>query len=127
WKLTGGRVHCTDLANASRTLLLNIETQDWDDELLDVLHVPRGMLPAVRGNSEVLAETDADVFGTSLPIAGAAGDQQAALFGQSCFLRGQAKNTYGTGCFLLVNTGPTPQRSAHGVLTTVGWRIGRQS
>jgi glycerol kinase len=122
WKLA--RVHVTDVSNASRTLLFNISTLDWDDELLNVLRVPRAMLPTVRGCSEVLAETD--VFGTPLPVAGIAGDQQAALFGQTCFLSGQAKNTYGTGCFLLVNTGAALQRSEAGLLSTVGWRIGDQ-
>jgi glycerol kinase len=122
WKLA--RVHVTDVSNASRTLLFNISTLDWDDELLNVLRVPRAMLPTVRGCSEVLAETD--VFGAPLPVAGVAGDQQAALFGQTCFWSGQAKNTYGTGCFLLVNTGAALQRSEAGLLTTVGWRIGEQ-
>jgi glycerol kinase len=121
WRLSRGRTHVTDVSNASRTLLFNIETLDWDDDLLEVLRVPRAMLPEVRGNSEVLAETDA--FGAAIPIAGSAGDQQAALFGQACFRNGQGKNTYGTGCFLLVNTGATPQRSEAGLLTTVGWRI----
>jgi glycerol kinase len=122
WKLCG--VHVTDVSNASRTLLFNIRTLDWDDELLDLLRVPRAMLPQVRGCSEVLGETD--VFGGPLPIAGVAGDQQAALFGQSCFLSGQAKNTYGTGSFLLVNTGEALQRSEAGLLSTVAWRIGNQ-
>jgi glycerol kinase len=121
WNLTDGGVHCTDVSNASRTLLFNIATLDWDDELLLILRVPRAMLPTVRSNAEVFAETD--LFGASLPITGVAGDQQAALFGQACFDVGEAKNTYGTGCFLLVNTGSTPQRSQAGLLTTVGWRI----
>lgn len=125
WRLSHGRSHVTDVSNAARTLLFNIDTLDWDDELLQILRVPRAMLPEVRGCSEVYAETDA--FGAPLPVAGAAGDQQAALFGQSCFLSGQAKNTYGTGCFLLVNTGPTAQRSQAGLLTTVGWRIGAET
>jgi glycerol kinase len=122
WRLSHGRAHVTDVSNASRTLLFNIETLDWDDDLLAVLGVPRAMLPQVRGNSEVLAESE--TFGGAIAVAGSAGDQQAALFGQACFLNGQGKNTYGTGCFLLVNTGPTPQRSEAGLLTTVGWRIG---
>ena len=125
WRLSGGRVHVTDVSNASRTLLFNIATLDWDEDLLRVLNVPRAMLPEIRGCSEVLAETDA--FGSSLPIAGVAGDQQAALFGQSCFSTGQAKNTYGTGCFLLVNTGGHAQRSEAGLLTTVAWRIGGET
>ncbi len=123
WKLTGGRVHCTDVTNASRTLLFNIERMDWDDTLLEVLGVPRAMLPQVRSSSEVYAETDPAPFGAPIAIAGIAGDQQAALFGQACFASGQAKNTYGTGCFLLVNTGPTPQRSREGLLTTVAWQF----
>jgi glycerol kinase len=124
WKLTGGRVHCTDVSNASRTLLFNIETLDWDAELLEILRIPRPMLPEVRSCSEVYAETDPAIFGRALPIAGMAGDQQAALFGQACFSAGQAKNTYGTGCFLLVNCGATPQRSAAGLVTTVAWQLG---
>jgi glycerol kinase len=127
WKLTGGRVHCTDVSNASRTLLFNIERLAWDDDLLDVLRIPRAMLPQVRSCAEVYAQTDADVFGAALPIAGMAGDQQAALFGQACFREGQAKNTYGTGCFLLVNTGSVPQRSTEGLLTTVAWRLGDET
>ncbi|MDQ6674419.1 MAG: glycerol kinase GlpK [Chloroflexota bacterium] len=123
WKLTGGRVHCTDVSNASRTLLFNIQRMAWDDELLGVLGVPRAMLPEVKSSSEVYAETDAGVFGAPIPIAGIAGDQQAALFGQACFANGQAKNTYGTGCFLLVNCGSTPQRSREGLLTTVAWQF----
>jgi len=123
WKLTGGRVHCTDVSNASRTLLFNIERLAWDDALLEALNVPRALLPEVRSSAEVYAETDAEHFGAPIPIAGIAGDQQAALFGQACFANGQAKNTYGTGCFLLVNTGPTPQRSQQGLLTTVAWQF----
>jgi glycerol kinase len=123
WKLTGGRVHCTDVTNASRTLLFNIERMEWDDALLEVLGVPRAMLPDVRSSSEVYAETDPEAFGAPIPISGIAGDQQAALFGQACFENGQAKNTYGTGCFLLVNSGPTPQRSREGLLTTVAWQF----
>ncbi|HEY3057707.1 MAG TPA: glycerol kinase GlpK [Chloroflexota bacterium] len=125
WRLSQGRVHVTDVSNAARTLLFNIDTLSWDDDLLRVLNVPRAMLPEVGGCSEVLAETD--MFGTPLPIAGVAGDQQAALFGQSCFASGQAKNTYGTGCFLLVNTGAHAQRSEAGLLTTVAWRLGERT
>jgi len=125
WRLSGGRAHVTDVSNASRTLLFNIDTLEWDDDLLSILQVPRAMLPEVRGSSEVLAETTA--FGAPLPIGGVAGDQQAALFGQACFSTGQGKNTYGTGCFLLVNTGAAAQRSEAGLLTTVGWRVGEET
>jgi glycerol kinase len=123
WQLTGGRVHCTDVANASRTLVFDITRLSWDDELLAILRIPRVLLPEVRSNAEVYGETDPAWFGRALPIAGAAGDQQAALFGQACFQPGQAKNTYGTGSFLLVGTGPSPQWSSHGLLTTVAWQI----
>ena len=125
WKLTGGRVHCTDVSNASRTLLFNIRTLDWDRELLNILDVPRAMLPEVRSCAEVYGETDA--FGGSIPIAGIAGDQQAALFGQTCFELGQAKNTYGTGCFLLVNAGHQVSTLSGGLLTTVAWRVGAET
>ena len=124
WRLTGGKRHVTDVSNASRTLLFNIHSMDWDDELLKILDVPREMLPQVRSCSEVYGETDASVFGTPIPIAGIAGDQQAALFGQACFEPGSAKNTYGTGCFMLLNTGTTPVPSHKGLLTTVAWQIG---
>lgn len=126
WRLTGGKVHATDVSNASRTLLFNLQTLDWDDELLRLMNVPRKMLPEVRDSSGVLGETDASLFGQSIPIAGLAGDQQAATFGQACFRPGDAKNTYGTGCFLLLNTGDSPVPSQHGLLTTVGWKIGSQ-
>ena len=122
WRLTGGRVHVTDPGNASRTLLFNIHTLDWDDELLAILDVPRAMLPEVRSSSEVYGETERDLLGVPVPIAAAAGDQQAALFGQACFAPGEAKNTYGTGCFMLINTGQAPVRSESGLLTTIGWR-----
>ena len=124
WRLTGGRCHATDYSNASRTLLYNIHTLDWDDELLRLMDVPRAMLPEVRPSSGVMAETDASVLGTSIPIAGVAGDQQAAAFGQACFTPGSAKNTYGTGCFLLMNTGSQPVASKNNLLTTIGWGIG---
>jgi glycerol kinase len=124
WRLTGGRLHITDPSNASRTLLFNIHTLSWDDELLRALNVPRAMLPEVRSSSEVYGETDASLLGARIPIAGAAGDQQAALFGQAGFELGAAKNTYGTGCFLLLNTGSAAVRSKHGLLTTVGWTVG---
>jgi glycerol kinase len=122
WRLTAGARHVTDVSNASRTLLFNIHTLAWDDELLQLLGVPRAMLPEVRGSSEVYGETAPDLFGRAIPIAGAAGDQQAALFGQACFEPGSAKNTYGTGCFLLLNTGKTPMPSKGGLLTTVAWK-----
>jgi glycerol kinase len=126
WRLTGGRAHVTDVTNASRTLLFNIHTLDWDDELLRVLGVPRAMLPAVKGSSERYGDTEASLLGRAVPITGAAGDQQAALFGQACFAPGSAKNTYGTGCFMLLNTGSRAVPSAKGLLTTVAWRIGRE-
>jgi glycerol kinase len=122
WNLTGGRVHATDASNASRTLLFNLHTQDWDDELLALLRVPRAVLPDVVPSSGVLAETESSLFGAALPIAGIAGDQQAATFGQACFAPGMAKNTYGTGCFMLMNTGAQPVASRNRLLTTVGWQ-----
>ena len=127
WRLTGGRVHATDVSNASRTLLFNLHALEWDDELLGLMGVPRAMLPDVRSSSEVYGETDAALFGAPVPLAGVAGDQQAALFGQACFAPGDAKNTYGTGCFLLMNTGDRPVISPGGLLTTVGWRIGERT
>ena len=126
WRLTGGKQHVTDISNASRTLLYNIHSQDWDDELLKLLDVPRAMLPEVRGSSEVYGETLPELLGVPVPIAGSAGDQQAALFGQACFEPGSAKNTYGTGCFMLLNTGSTPVPSEKGLVTTIGWRLGRE-
>jgi glycerol kinase len=124
WKLTGGRVHVTDASNASRTLCLNLRTLSWDDEMLRILGVPRAVLPDVVASSGSIAETvDLGWLPRGVPIAGIAGDQQAALFGQACFRPGDAKNTYGTGCFVLLNTGPTPVPSAHGLVTTVAWRI----
>ncbi|MGH7138341.1 MAG: glycerol kinase GlpK, partial [Pirellulales bacterium] len=124
WRLTGGKLHMTDASNASRTLLFNIHKLDWDDELLGILKIPRAMLPEVRENSEVYGETTPELFGRPIPIGGAAGDQQAATFGQACFAVGEAKNTYGTGCFLLLNTGERPVDSRHQLLATIGWRIG---
>lgn len=124
WRLSGGKLHITDASNASRTLLFNLQTGDWDDELLKLFGVPRAMLPQVRASSEVYGETDSSLFGRPIPLAGCAGDQQAATFGQTCFAPGSAKNTYGTGCFLLLNTGSTPVHSQHGLLTTVAWKIG---
>lgn len=120
YKLTGGNVHVTDYSNASRTLMYNIYDLKWDDELLDILGVPKSMLPEVKSSSEVYGETvDYHFFGQNIPIAGAAGDQQAALFGQACFEKGMVKNTYGTGCFMLMHTGEEPVRSDHGLLTTL--------
>jgi glycerol kinase len=124
WRLTGGRVHATDYSNASRTLLFNIHTLDWDAELLDVLRVPREMLPKVQDSSGEFGLTDKRLFGVEVPISGIAGDQQAATFGQGCFRSGMAKNTYGTGCFILLNTGDKPVASKSGLLTTIGWGIG---
>ena len=123
WRLTGGKVHVTDYSNASRTLIFNIHTLNWDDELLKILDIPRCMLPEVKSSSEVYGETDANLFGAAIPIAGIAGDQQAATFGQGCFEPGSAKNTYGTGCFLLLNSGTQPVASQNGLLTTIGWGI----
>ena len=123
WKLTGGRVHATDPSNASRTLLFNIERGDWDDELLAALDVPRGLLPHVAPSSALIGETDSELFGRAIPIAGNAGDQQAALFGQVCTAPGMSKNTYGTGCFMLLNTGKELVRSKNNLLTTVAWQI----
>jgi len=124
WQLTGGACHLTDASNASRTMMYNLHTGDWDDELLKVLGVPRAVLPEVKSCSEVYAETAAGIFDAPVKIAGIAGDQQAALFGQNCFRRGMAKNTYGTGCFMLMNIGNEPAPSKHQLLTTVAWREG---
>ncbi len=124
WKLSGGTAHVTDYSNASRTLMYNIYDLAWDDELLEMLTVPKAMLPEVRPSSEVYAHTvDYHFFGENVPIAGAAGDQQAALFGQACYEEGMAKNTYGTGCFMLMNTGEKAVKSEHGLLTTLAWGI----
>jgi len=124
WKLTHGRVHATDYSNASRTLLYNIRELRWDAEILSTLEIPDGMLPQVRPSSGFYGDTEPDLFGgVGIPIAGNAGDQQAALFGQTCFEAGSAKNTYGTGCFLLQNTGAQPTTSRHGLLTTLAWGI----
>jgi glycerol kinase len=127
WRLTGGRRHVTDVSNASRTLLLNIHTRQWDDELLRLLGIPRAMLPEVLPSSHIYGECEASLLGGSIPIAGDAGDQQAATFGQACFEPGSAKNTYGTGCFMLLNTGHAPRESQHNLLTTIGWQIGEQT
>ena len=122
WNLTGGKVHVTDVSNASRTMLFDIAKGQWDDELLEIFGVPRSMLPEVRSSSEVYGHTE--LLGTAVPIAGIAGDQQAALFGQACLKPGMVKNTYGTGCFMLMNTGTKRIASKHNLLTTIAWRIG---
>src|SRR5687767_9002540 len=124
WRLTGGKVHVTDVSNASRTLLFNIHTLQWDDELLKLLGVPLAMLPEVLPSSHHYGDSDPSLFGRAIPITGDAGDQQAATFGQACFEPGSAKNTYGTGCFMLLNIGDQPRASKHKLLTTVGWQVG---
>ncbi len=122
WKLTGGKVHTTDISNASRTMLFNIVSQEWDKELLDMMGIPFSMLPEVKSSSEVYAETSIESTGFKIPISGIAGDQQAALFGQLCLEKGMAKNTYGTGCFLMLNTGENPVFSNNKMLTTIAWQ-----
>ncbi|CAG0991698.1 partial glycerol kinase, partial [Gammaproteobacteria bacterium] len=126
WRLTGGRVHATDATNACRTLLYNIHTGDWDDDILARLRIPRALLPKVLPSSGVFGETDAALFGSPITIAGVAGDQQAATFGQVCTSPGMAKNTYGTGCFLLMNTGSQAVASQNQMLTTIAWKLGNQ-
>ncbi|WP_237660500.1 glycerol kinase GlpK [Tepidanaerobacter sp. GT38] len=123
WNLTGGKVHVTDYSNASRTMLFNIHTLDWDDEILQELNIPRSMLPKPMPSSHVYGYTTTEVFGGEVPIAGDAGDQQAALFGQACYSPGMAKNTYGTGCFMLMNTGEKAVTSQSGLLTTIAWGV----
>lgn len=123
YNLTGGRVHATDVSNASRTLLFNLHTQRWDDDLLAILGLPKALLPEVRPSAGLFGETLPELFGAPIPIAGVAGDQQAALFGQACFTPGMAKNTYGTGCFLLMHTGQEQVISQNGLLTTVAWQL----
>lgn len=123
WKLTGGRVHATDATNASRTLLFNIHTQQWDEELLQLFGIPANLLPEVRDCADDYGETVPELFGTAIPIAGVIGDQQAALFGQACFEPGMCKSTYGTGCFMIMNTGVKPLSSRNQLLTTVGYRL----
>jgi len=124
WKLTGGKRHITDVTNASRTMLFNINKLSWDQELLDILGIPASMLPEVRDSSEVYDNTSVDFLASSVPLGGIAGDQQAAMFGQMCVDQGMVKNTYGTGCFILMNTGSTPFISKNNLLTTVAWKIG---
>ena len=123
WKLTKGRVHVTDYSNASRTMLFNIRELKWDEEILKELDIPVRMLPQVRSSSCIYGEADSSFFGGPIPIGGAAGDQQSALFGQTCFEKGEAKNTYGTGCFLLMNTGESPVFSKNGLVTTIAWGL----
>lgn len=123
WKLTDGKVHVTDYSNASRTMLFNIHTLDWDDEILEELNIPRAMLPKPMPSSHIYGHTSKEVFGAEVPIAGDAGDQQAALFGQACYSPGSAKNTYGTGCFMLMNTGEKAVSSESGLLTTIAWGV----
>lgn len=127
WKLTSGRLHITDVTNASRTMLYNLHTGQWDEELLSLLQIPRSMLPEIRPSSQIYGESSRELLGGSIPLAAVAGDQQAALFGQTCFTRGLAKNTYGTGCFLLMNVGSQAVRSQHKLLTTVAWQINGQT
>lgn len=125
WNLSGGKAHVTDYSNASRTMMYNIHELKWDQEILDLLQIPAAMLPEVKGSSEIYAYTvPYHFFGAEIPIAGAAGDQQAALFGQACYREGDIKNTYGTGCFMLMNTGETAIRSKHGLITTIAWGVG---
>ena len=123
WKFTKGKVHVTDYSNASRTMLFNINTLEWDDEILDELDIPKSMLPEPMPSSCIYGYTDPTFLGDEIPIAGAAGDQQAALFGQTCFSEGEAKNTYGTGCFLLMNTGEKPEKKKNGLVTTIAWGL----
>ena len=124
WKLTAGKLHITDVSNASRTMIYNINTLEWDQELLELLDIPVEILPEVKSSSEIYGTTAADIIGAEVPISGIAGDQQAALFGQMCIQEGMVKNTYGTGCFVVMNTGETPIRSKNKLLTTIGWQIG---
>jgi glycerol kinase len=121
WQLTGGKVHVTDVSNASRTMLFNVHTHQWDADLLEALHIPASLMPQVKPSSAHFADTDAGLFDRPLPIGGVAGDQQSALFGQACFEAGMAKNTYGTGCFLLMNTGRNAVASTNNLVTTVAW------
>ncbi len=126
WKLSGGKIHATDYSNASRTMMYNIHTCKWDEEILDLLDIPRQMLPTVQPSSGIYGHTDPDIFGVALPVSGVAGDQQASLFGQVCFDEGEVKNTYGTGGFLLMNTGSTCVDSDEGLLATIAWGIGSE-
>ncbi len=123
WKLTKGRVHVTDYSNASRTMMFNINTLEWDEDILTELNIPKSLLPQAKPSSCIYGESDSQFFGGPIPVSGAAGDQQAALFGQTCFTAGEAKNTYGTGCFLLMNTGEKPVFSSNGLVTTIAWGL----
>ncbi|WP_428235390.1 glycerol kinase GlpK [Gracilimonas sp.] len=127
WKFTQGALHITDVSNASRTMLFNIHSMQWDDELLELMDIPKNMLPEVRESSEVYGETKASLFSSTIPISGIAGDQQAALFGQMCTEPGMVKNTYGTGCFMLMNVGEEPVKSENNLLTTVAWKVNGQT
>jgi glycerol kinase len=127
WNLTEGKTHITDVTNASRTMLYNIQALEWDQELLDLMNIPSSILPEVKSSSEVYGETGTNIFTTPIPIAGIAGDQQAALFGQMCVEEGMVKNTYGTGCFILTNTGSKPVKSNNSLLTTIAWKIGNET
>lgn len=126
WNLTAGAIHATDVTNASRTMVFNIHTLQWDEELLQLMNIPRNMLPQVRSSSEVYGETAGQILAAKIPIAGIAGDQQAALFGQMCTQKGMVKNTYGTGCFMLMNIGEQPILSKHNLITTIAWKINDQ-
>ena len=123
WKLTGGKTHATDISNASRTMIYNIHEESWDEELLELFKIPRSMLPEVKESAEIIGETAGDILSHKIPIAGIAGDQQAALFGQLCTQAGMAKTTYGTGCFLVMNTGDKPVTSSNKLLTTIAWKV----
>ena len=123
WNLTGGKVHITDYSNASRTMIYNIKTLDWDEKILAMLDIPREILPEVKQSSEIYGNAEMHIFGTEIPLSGIAGDQQAALFGQLCFQEGMVKNTYGTGCFMLMNTGEKLVRSHNGLITTIAWGL----
>ena len=124
WQLTRGEMHLTDVTNASRTMLFNIHTLDWDDDLLKLFNIPRSMMPEVRGSSEIYGHTKTTIFASKVPIAGIAGDQQSALFGQMCIEKGMVKSTYGTGCFILMNTGEKPVVSKNNLISTIAWQIG---
>lgn len=126
WKLTGGKVHATDVSNASRTMLYNIHSLEWDDELLKIFDIPKAMLPEVKASSDDFGKTEPELFGGSIPIGGIAGDQQSALFGQMCTEQGMVKNTYGTGCFMVMNTGDKVIKSKHKLLSTIAWKIGNK-
>jgi glycerol kinase len=127
WKLTGGRLHITDVSNAARTMLFDIHRGDWAEAILERLNIPRALLPDVRPCSQRYGESDANILGASIPIAGMAGDQQAATFGQAAYQAGMAKNTYGTGCFMLMNTGDVPMSSANNLLSTIAWQVGEEA